>query len=112
MPSVACPTCGRSLLAAASLRRLRTKTGTDATELDRLHAWHDYFFRYVQLLGPGRRCMRDAAGQYLADDETQACSAMPRRLMFIGELEQHFTVRRSCPASIPYLTPVHRAATA
>jgi len=84
----ACPACGRSLLDAASLRRLRTKAGIDATGLDRLSAWHDYFFRYAQLLGPGGRRMRDAAGQYLPSDEIQAYSHAPRRLSLIGELER------------------------
>ncbi|MCG5076579.1 hypothetical protein [Paraburkholderia tagetis] len=101
----ACPVCGRSLLAAASLRRLRTKTGIDATGLDRLRAWHEYFFRYVQLLGPGRRRMRDAAGQYLPGDEIQASSDIPRRLMFIGELERH--LRR--PPELPRVDPAPRA---
>jgi len=47
----ACPACGRSLLAATSLRRLRARTGIDAAGLDRLRAWNDYFFRYMRLLG-------------------------------------------------------------
>jgi hypothetical protein len=101
----ACPACGRSLLAAASLRRLRANAGIDATGLDRLRAWHDYFFRYVQLLGPGRRRMRDAAGQYLAGDEIQACSDIPRRLTFIGELERR--LRR--PPALPRVDPAPEA---
>ncbi|MDR8970629.1 hypothetical protein FEP59_00953 [Burkholderia multivorans] len=51
-PSVCLPACGCSLLAAASLRGLRAKAGIDATGLDRLRAWHDYFFRHVHLLRP------------------------------------------------------------
>lgn len=46
--------------------------------------------------------MRDAAGQYLAGDAIQACSAIPRRLMFIGELERH--LRR--PPELPRAEPV------
>lgn len=101
----ACPACGRSLLAAASLRRLRAKASIDATGLDRLRTWHDYFFRYVQLLGPGKRRMRDAAGQYLPSDEIQACSDISRRLTFIGELERY--LRR--PPELPRVDPIPSA---
>ncbi|WP_174464467.1 hypothetical protein [Paraburkholderia ferrariae] len=85
-----------------SLRRLNAKTGIDTTELDRLRAWHHYFFRYAQLLSPDKRNMRDAAGQYLPGDEVQAYSDIPRRLVFIGELERH--LRR--PPELPRVDPV------
>ncbi|EJO54197.1 hypothetical protein BURMUCF2_B0456 [Burkholderia multivorans CF2] len=101
----ACPACGCSLLAAASLRGLRAKAGIDATGLDRLRAWHDYFFRHVHLLGPGRRRMRGVAGQYLPGDEIQACSDIPGRLTFIGELERY--LRR--PPALPRVDPVPNA---
>ncbi|WP_231957698.1 hypothetical protein [Paraburkholderia tropica] len=98
----ACHCCGLCLLAAMSLRRLHAKTGIDVAGLDRLRAWHHYFFRYAQLLSPGRRDRRDAAGQYLPSDEIQSHSSIPRRLAFIGELQQVL----SLPPLMPRVYPV------
>jgi hypothetical protein len=98
----ACHSCSLFLLAAVSLRRLHAKTGIDTAGLDRLRAWHHDFFRYAQLLSPGRRYRRDAAGQYLTSDEIRLHSGIPRRLAFVCELLQVL----SLPPLMPPVYPV------
>ncbi|MDR6412871.1 zinc ribbon domain-containing protein [Paraburkholderia terricola] len=72
----ACPACGHSLLATPSLRRLQ-QSDVDAAGLDRLHAWHDCFFRHTRLLSVGGRRIRDASGQYLSGDAIRGHADFP-----------------------------------
>lgn len=84
----ACPTCGRSLL-STPLHRLHRQLTVGTAELDRLHAWHDYFFWHAHMLSMNKRHERDASGQYLSSDAIRDRSEMQRRLAFIGELQAY-----------------------
>ncbi|MGY4725798.1 hypothetical protein [Burkholderia pyrrocinia] len=97
----ACPVCGDSLLASRSLRRLQQQSDIDASGLDRLCAWHDYYFQHARLLSAGGRRIRDAAGQYLSGEAVQAHSDIPRRLAFIGDLPRYL----NRPPELPRVDP-------
>ncbi len=98
----ACPVCGDSLLATRSLRRLKQQSDIEAAGLDRLRAWHDYYFQHARLLIAGGRRIRDATGQYLSDEVVQAHSDIPRRLAFIGDLPRYL----HRPPGLPLINPM------